>query len=173
MGIITFLNTYSNASSATLAVALGGPVPGTNYGSISFNKPLDFDGAFTVSALNAYRPPPSTSFQVLSYPSVTNLFPCLNGLDLGAGLLLQPQFPRAGMVLTAVAYTPGPRPELFISRAPTGVLAIWPAAFSGWALASCADLNIPNWVPVALTCTNTAFLPVASPALFFRLSNGN
>ena len=33
------------------------------------------------------------------------------------------------MALTAVAYAQGPRPELFISRAPSGVLAIWPAAY--------------------------------------------
>ena len=58
--------------------------------------------------------------RALAYPSLTNLIPCLNGLDLGAGLLLQSQFASDGMTLTAVAYTSGPRPKLFISRTSSG-----------------------------------------------------
>ena len=94
-GTISFLGGYSDSSSANLSISLGGATPGSGYGNISFSTPVSFDGTFTVSTRNGYLPTTNgTTFQVLSYPSETNFFTCLGGLDLGSGILLKPDLVR-------------------------------------------------------------------------------
>src|ERR1017187_1960813 len=87
-GTIAFQEGYSGNSSANLVISVGGALPGSGYSRISFSTPLSFDGTFTVSTRNGYLPNPGATFQVLSYPSATNSFTCLSGLDLGGGILL-------------------------------------------------------------------------------------
>ena len=138
-GIISFQGGYSNSPAANLTVALSDPSTGAGAGQITFGQPVILSGGFSVKTLNGFRSPPGSGFQVLRYPSSTNLFDAMNGLDLGAGLLLRPQFTLDGTALTATVYSQGPMPQLFISRSPTGILVMWPLDYQDWTL--CLSTN--------------------------------
>ena len=127
-------------------------------------------GNFAVSTRNGYRPNPGDTFMVLSYPSATNEFTCLNGLDLGGGVLLLPQYTPTSLTLTATTYaTNNAQPELFISRSTTGLRVTWPLGFPGWVLQSTTNPAASFWSPVSVPCDNQALLPVTAPWQFFRL----
>jgi hypothetical protein len=159
---------YSNSPTANLVVSLGGPTT-NDYGCLAFLNPPTFLGQFTVSARNGFRPSPGDKFEVLRYPSATVNFTCLNGLDLGGGMLLLPEFEPAKLTLTAMAYTPGPVPQLFISREPGGLRLIWPQGFPGWALLTATNLTSPVWLPLSLQCENGAVVPRTASEQYFRL----
>ena len=115
IGTISF-GGYSNSSSASLSISLGGASPGSGYGRISFSTPLAASGTFSVNTRNGFLPSPGETFQVLSFPSATNQFECVSGLDLGGGILLQPEFSSTGLTFLAAAYTTNASlPQLFIN----------------------------------------------------------
>jgi hypothetical protein len=166
-GTLRFQN-YTEAPTATLAVALGGTTT-NDYGRLAFLNAATFLGQFTVSTRNGFRPNPGDTFEVLTYPSATVGFVCLNGLDLGGGILLVPEFKPTKLTLTATAYTPGPLPQLFVSRDPGGVRITWPLGFSSWKLLSTTNLTSPIWVELPVQCGNQALVPWSGPVAFFRL----
>jgi hypothetical protein len=170
-GTIQFNWGYSDSSSANLAVSLGGAAPASGYGKISFSSPLSLDGTFTVSTPKGYLPSPGDTFHVLTYPSSTNSFTCLSGLDLGGGILLQPQFGSAGLTLLATAYTiNASQPQLFINRTLGGVAIIWPVGFPDWTLQSSTNLSSPAWTAVSNACVNQIVVPTSAPQQYFRLN---
>jgi hypothetical protein len=169
-GTINLPVAYSNSPSANLAFSLGGIAPGSGYGHIHFTGPLMMNGTLTVSTRNGFRPNPGDTFQVLSYPSATNEFTCFSGLDLGGGLLLLPQFTRTGLTLLTTTYaTNSARPQLLITRWPTGVRVTWPIGFPGWTLQSATNVTSGVWTPVPVPCENQAVIPITAPRQFFRL----
>jgi hypothetical protein len=133
------------------------------------------NGTFTIIATNGYVPNPGDTFQVLNYPSATSSFTCMGGLDLGSGVLFQPQFAETGLTLLATAYsTIASQPQLFISSSPDGMQITWPAGFPSWTLQSTADLSVPAWAAVSSACGNQAVVSTTNaPQQFFRLYNGN
>jgi hypothetical protein len=170
-GTIAMNAGYSGGSSANLSISLGGPAPGSGYGQTSFASPLSLSGTFTVTTRNGYLPNPGATFQVLSYPSSTNSFTCLSGLDLGGGILLEPQFGSTSLTLRAMAYTTNAsQPQLFINRTLGGLAIDWPAGFPGWTLQSSTDLSSSAWMAVSNACGNQAFVPINPPQQYFRLS---
>jgi formylglycine-generating enzyme len=169
-GTLNFQGQYSENPSANLAISLSGTTPSSGYGNISFSISPTFYGTFTVNAGNGYLPSPGTVFQVLNYPSFTNSFTCLGGLDLGGGILLQPQFSATGLTLLATSYTMNAsQPKLFISPTLGGVAITWPDGFPDWTLQSTTNLSSPAWTAVPDACGNQAVLPVSSPRQYFRL----
>jgi N-acetylneuraminic acid mutarotase len=101
-GMVQFAGGYSNSPSANLAIMLGGATLGSGYGQIQFSSPPTFDGTFSVNTTNGYRPNSGDTFIVLTYPSFNGAFTAMNGLNLGGGLLLWPQFTNTSLILTAV-----------------------------------------------------------------------
>jgi hypothetical protein len=171
-GTISFTGAYWNTPSANLAISLGGAAPGSGYSTMSFSNPLSFDGTFSVSTRHGYLPNPGDAFQILSYPSATSSFTCLSGLDLGSGILLQPQFGATGLTLLATAYvTNASLPKLFINRSPSGVIVTWPVGFPAWTLQSSTNLLSPAWTVVSNPCGNQATRPISAPHQYFRLSH--
>ena len=169
-GTIAFQEGYSGNSSANLVISVGGALPGSGYSRISFSTPLSFDGTFTVSTRNGYLPNPGATFQVLSYPSATNSFTCLSGLDLGGGILLQPQFGPTALTLLATAYkTNASQPQLFVNHTLGGLAITWPVGFQGWALQSTTNLSSAAWSMVSNACVNQAVVPISAPQQYFRL----
>jgi hypothetical protein len=169
-GTLSFTGGYSSTSSANLAISLGGAVSGSGYGHIHFTSALPMGGTFTVRTRNGYLPNPGNTFQVLSYPPATNLFTCLSGLDLGGGILLQPQFDSTSLTLLATAYTTNAsQPRLFMNRTLGGLAITWPV-FSGWTLQSTTNLSSSAWISVSTACGNQAVVPISAPQQYFRLS---
>jgi len=170
-GTISLQGGYSGSPSGDLAISLGGVTPGSGYGKISFSTPLPFDGTFTVSTRNGYHPSPGATFQVLSYPASTNAFICLSGLDLGGGILLQPQFGPTSLTLLTTAYTANASlPQLFINRTLGGVAITWPVGFPGWTLQSTTNLSSHTWETVPNACGNQAVVPGSAAQQYFRLT---
>jgi formylglycine-generating enzyme required for sulfatase activity len=170
-GTISFQGGYSDGSSANLAISLGSATPGSGYGNISFSTLLSFNGTFMVSTRNGYQPSVGTSFQLLNYPSSTDSFTCLEGLDLGGGILLQPQFSPTGLTLLATAYTiSDSQPKLFINPTLGGVAITWPVGFSDWTLQTTTNLSSPVWTTVPDACGNQAIMPTSAQRQYFRLA---
>jgi hypothetical protein len=169
--MISFQAGYSGGPSANLAISLGGTAPGSGYGKISFSNPLSLDGMFTVSTRNGYLPNPGATLQVLNYPSSTNSFACLSGLDLGGGILLQPQFSSTRLTLLATSYTANAsQPQLFINRTLGGLAITWPVGFPGWTLQSNTNPSSSAWMAVSTACGNQAVVPISAPQQYFRLN---
>jgi len=170
-GTISFQGGYSDSSTANLAISIGSTTTGSGYGEISFSTPPSFDGTFTVSTRNGYLPGPGAAFQVLNYPSSTSSFTCLGGLDLGSGILFQPQFNPTGLTLLTTTYTTSASvPQLFINPTLGGVAITWPVGFPGWTLQSTTNLSSLVWTTVPNSCGNQAVVPISGPQQFFRLS---
>ncbi len=171
-GTINFnVGGYSDTSSAHISISLGGATSGTGYGLIRFTAPPLLNASLAATVRNGFVPGPGQTFNVLAYPSSTNQFNCIGGLDLGGGILLQPQFSSTGLTLLTTAYSvDAVRPQLFINRSLGGVAITWPASFSSWTLQSATNLSSPAWIPVPNSCGNEALVPGTAP-LYFRLGN--
>ncbi len=171
-GIINFnFGGYTDISSAHISISLGGATSGTGYGLISFTAPPLLNATLATGTRNGFVPSPGQTFHVLSYPASTNQFNCLSGLDLGGGILLQPQFSSTGLTLLTSAYSVSAvRPQLVINTSLGGVAVTWPASFSSWTLQSATNLSSPAWIPVPSACGNEALVP-GTPPVYFRLKN--
>lgn len=160
---------YAETASANLVVSLGGTATSA-YGHLDFANAPTFNGQFTVRTHNGFRPAGGDAFVVLTYPSATTTFTCLNGLDLGGGILLVPSFSPTKLTLTATTYTVTDRPQLFISRAPGAVRLTWQLGFPGWKLLTTTNLTAPVWVEAPIQCGNQALVPIREPMAFFQLA---
>lgn len=167
-GTLSF-GSYAEMPSANLAVSLGGTST-NDYGRVAFETAQTFVGQFTVSTRNGFRPNPGDTFEVLTYPSATTTFTCLNGLDLGGGILLVPTFEPTRLTLTATSYTPSPQPQLFITRQPGAVRITWTLGFPGWRLESTTNLANAVWETVPPQCGNEALVTFDASSRCFRLA---
>jgi hypothetical protein len=170
-GTIQFIGSYAETSSANILFSPGGPTPGSDFGQIHFSTALTLAGKFTVSMRNGFRPNPGDSFSVLSYPSVTGDFSCMNGLDLGNGLQLAPRFGKTGLTLVAVAHATNALPSMSLSLTPGGTLVLWPQDFIGWQLEMTTNLTTPDWAPVTVSGTNNTIVPRTGSEGYFRLKS--
>jgi len=95
-------------------------------------------------------------------------------LDLGDGLILQPQFKQTEFDLTVTTYEVGAsQPQLFSTVVPNGLFLQWPDSYPGWTLQSTTNLAEADWSAVTLSCGNNIVVPETGPQQFFRLHNGN
>jgi hypothetical protein len=173
MGIVSLSRAYAGTGNPNLSFSLGGPAAGTGYGQIAFAGQLVLSGSLTATTRNAYRPNPGDSFHVLTYASLTGAPGCL-GLDLGGGVLLQPQFGATAMNLVVTTYpTNAAFPTLSIAFAPGGLLLTWPLGFPGWTLQGTTNLSSHVWTPIPTPCGNQALVPAAVPRQYFRLVSSN
>jgi hypothetical protein len=171
-GTVSFQGAYSETSAANLSLSIGADT-GEEGGLIQFVNPVAFLGLLQASLEPGYSPPPGSVFQVLTYPSSTGGFGCMS-LDLGDGLILQPQFNQTGLTLTTMTYAVGAsQPQLFSAVMPNGLFLQWPASYSGWVLQSATNLAGPVWSPVELPCGSDIVVPENAPQQFFRLYDNN
>src|SRR5262249_7215092 len=95
---------YSQMAGGTLNIHLGA-APGLNKvkaGPLSGSQGTpSLDGGSRVVETGGYQPSQGDSFQVLSFAIRSGNFATMDGLDLGAGLVWQPQFNPTNLRLTA------------------------------------------------------------------------
>ncbi|HEX4351170.1 MAG TPA: hypothetical protein VH251_12320, partial [Verrucomicrobiae bacterium] len=107
---------------------------------------------------------------VLTFPAATNWLTCLGGLDLGNGLLFQPQLTATSLSLVGTAYSTSLTvPKMFILPSFGGVSVNWPGNFPGWTLEATTNLLSPSWLPIS-ACENNALVPNNGSRQFFRLA---
>jgi hypothetical protein len=172
IGTLQFDSAFHQSPAATLAISIGGPAPGDDYGHLRFTQPLALNSTFTATNRNGYLPNPGDTFNVLSYPSITGDFTCLGGISLGGGIVLFPAvFPKT-MTLTAASVAPN-APSLFATRIPGGVRLLRPPGFSDWDFVTTTNLFAPVWTSVPSTGCDQVTLPATAPEQYFRLRKNN
>ena len=166
-GTLLFNSGYGQSSTANLIFSLGGPVAGIDYSQFQFTYAPVFAGALSIGTRNGYQPGVGTAFTVLDYPSFTGAFSSTN-VDLGGGLVLQPQFNPTNLVLTAAAVT---APTLSISISGASVTVQWTPGFSTWVLQSATNLSNPNWTTLSFTGNSTVVPVQPKQQQYFRMHN--
>jgi hypothetical protein len=167
-GTILFNRDYTETSSASLVIGLGGIVPGSGYGQIQFSSPT-FGGSFNVALQNGFRPSPGDSFSVLGYSSVTGGFTAYYGLDLGGGLKFVPRLDSRAFFLQVSTYSADATPTLSVYRIGDNLLVWWPTAFSNYVTMTTTNLAAPAWTPLSLTGPDQLLISPNQPQQFFRL----
>ena len=128
--LLTIQGNYTQTAQGTLNIAIGGTTAGTDYGQLNVTGLVTLDGTLNVALTNGYLPNAGDSFQVLLFGSVSGDFAAENGLNLGSGLQLDPEYSASGLTLVTMAGTPPPGGGATAS--PPGRVAPRPAAES-WA----------------------------------------
>jgi hypothetical protein len=91
-GTLNLSGNYTQESTGTYAVGVGGITPGSLYGQLNVTKNATLNGALSVSLIDGYTPPPGDSYQILSFGSETGNFSAEFGLYLGGGEGFTPTF---------------------------------------------------------------------------------
>jgi hypothetical protein len=107
-GILTIQGNYTQTSQGILNIALGGTTAGTDYNQLIVTGLAMLDGTLNVTLANGYMPNVGDSFQVLLFGSRSGDFAAENGLNLGGGLQLDPEYSTSGLTLVTMATNPPP-----------------------------------------------------------------
>lgn len=91
-GQLSITGTYTQQSSGTLAIEIGGPTPGTQHDRLAVSGAATLGGTLTIDFINGYTPTIGQSFTVMTYPSRTGAFasviaPCPAGFGVAVNVL--------------------------------------------------------------------------------------
>ena len=135
-GTLNVGGNYTQESSGTLGISLGGLTAGTQFGQLNATGTATLAGTFNVSAVSSYQPLPGNMYQVMNFASKTGDFSTYNGLQIGPTLLTATFLPAnnpTNLTLNGVQSTQAPT----ITTNPTsqtvtaGQTATFTAAASG------------------------------------------
>ncbi|AFW94504.1 hypothetical protein ANA_C11743 [Anabaena sp. 90] len=102
-GRLTINSNYTETSSASINIQLGGNIAGTNFDQVDINGTATFDGKLNVSLLNNFTPTLGSTFDVLTYDSLnssSNLD--FTGLSINSTLKFLPQWFNNKLTLKVV-----------------------------------------------------------------------
>ena len=91
-GTLNVPGNYTQESTGTYAVGIGGVTPGSLYGQLNVTMSTTLNGDLNVSLLDGYTPPEGDSYQVLTFASETSNFSAEFGLYFGGGEGFRPTF---------------------------------------------------------------------------------
>lgn len=101
-GTITIDGNFTQESTGTLAIELGGTTSGTQYDQLVVTGEAAFDGTLDVSLIDEFSPSLGESFTILTYTSHTGTFETLNLPTLGTGLAWEVDYGSTAVTLTVV-----------------------------------------------------------------------
>jgi T5SS/PEP-CTERM-associated repeat protein len=119
--LINFAGDMELGHSAKLNIEIGGTVPGMNFDQLNVANRSTIDGALSVSLINGFTPVVGQRFDIILFGSEQGNFSNFIGLNIGAGLALQPGIDSHAYFLTVT-----PVPE------PTSLLMFGAAVICGW-----------------------------------------
>ena len=167
--LLTIQGNYTQTAQGTLNIAIGGTTAGTDYGQLNVTGLATLNGTLNVALTNGYLPNAGDSFQVLLFGSVSGDFATENGLNLGNGLQLDPEYSAGGLTLVTIAGTPPPGGGASSPRSPT------PRSWTRWLSGACRgiptaallgkELLLPktgNW-PATTLISSSSFWPKRGP----------
>ncbi len=102
---LEIIGTYSQSSTGSLNVELGGTSAGTTYDQLAVDGSASLAGTLAVSIINGFSASNGNSFQVLTFASETGSFGTYTGLGLANGLILRPSQTSTALTLAAAALT--------------------------------------------------------------------
>jgi hypothetical protein len=102
-GRLTINGNYTETNSASINIQLGGSTAGTNFDQVDINGNATFDGTLNVSRLNSFTPTLGSTFDVLTYDSLSFLSNLnFTGLDINSTLQFVPQWFNNKLTLKVV-----------------------------------------------------------------------
>ena len=99
-GTITVDGDYTQESTGTLSMELGGTTPDTEFDQLVVTGAAALDGTLDVSLINEFSPELGDSFTILTYGSHTGSFETLNMPDLDPGLAWEVAYGSTAVTLT-------------------------------------------------------------------------
>ncbi|ACB74405.1 autotransporter-associated beta strand repeat-containing protein [Opitutus terrae] len=83
---LTTLSSFTQGSTGTLALELGGLTRGTGYDALDITGAATFGGTLTISLINDFNPATGATFNLFDWGSVTGTFNTINLPTLATGL---------------------------------------------------------------------------------------
>lgn len=174
-GLLTIVGDYTETPTGHLQTEIGGTTPGTDFDQISVSGVAELGGVLNVSLVNGFRPAPGDGFPVLLCASRVGTFAQINGLNLGQGLVLVPEYRTNGLVLRAEVQASSIPLSVELTLTNTAIVS-WSLPASGWVLQQAPLLtgNPLLWTEISppyQTNSTQAWIAVPVPEgnQFFRL----
>lgn len=124
VGILTIRGNYTQMAKGVLNIAISGTTAGADYDQLVVTGLATLDGTLNVSITNGFLPNVGNPFQVLIFGARGGDFAVENGLDLGGGIRLDPQYDGNSLNLVTMGGNPPPpgpaaQPNLKRTQLPT------------------------------------------------------
>ena len=109
-GTLIVEGNYTQESTGTLGIGLGGLTAGTQFGQLIINGTATLDGTLNISLINGYAPALGNSYEIMPFGSLTtgSDFTTKNLPTLSGGLVLVPVYNPTNLTLTTVQATQAP-----------------------------------------------------------------
>jgi hypothetical protein len=92
-GVLTIDGAYTQTSSGDLIVEIGGPVSGDDHDTLMVTGTTILDGTLTILLVDGFLPSVGDTFDVVTAAGgLVGEFATIDGLDLGNGLVLVPEY---------------------------------------------------------------------------------
>jgi hypothetical protein len=93
---------YTQTSSGSLDVQLGGPPAGGDYSRLNVSGSAALDGTLAISETNGYVPRAGDSFRVMGYPQESGSFATIQGLNAGRSEVLEAVVGETGVRINSL-----------------------------------------------------------------------
>ncbi len=104
-GLLTITGTYTQLSSATLNVNIGGTTVGTEYSQLKISGTASLGGTLAVTLINSFTPTIGQTFTILTAKSITGTFTNAT-IAINASEQFDISYTSTGVVLTVVSTSP-------------------------------------------------------------------
>jgi hypothetical protein len=101
-GGIHISGAYTQTDSGTMEIELGGLVAGSEYDQLTIGGSATLTGTLAITLIDAFVPALNDAFTIMTFGSRSGIFNTVSGADIGGGLLLNPEYGAANIVLRTV-----------------------------------------------------------------------
>ena len=120
-GILTETGAYSQSSTGTLDISIGGTTAGTNFDELNPTT-ANLNGTLNISRINGFVPNIGATFKIMNFGSETGAFSTVNGLSINSTRHFSITYQGKDVLLTVVA---GAAPVLQTRIANSRPLGLW------------------------------------------------
>ena len=99
-------NTYTQKSTGSLNIDIGGTTVGTQYGQLAVTNGASLKGTLNIKLVNGFVPAIGNTFTILTASAVSGTFATVNGLSINSGEHFDPPVYNANSVTLTVASGP-------------------------------------------------------------------
>jgi hypothetical protein len=93
---------FTQTANGALSLDLGALAPGTGFGRLTVNGPVNLAGTLNLALVNGYQPNLNDSFSVLTGSPRSGTFTTVNGLGIGNGKRFQTNYTSSALSLQVV-----------------------------------------------------------------------
>lgn len=100
-GALHITQNYTQSTSATLSIELGGTTPGTHHDQLVIDGTADFAGTLEVQLIDDFDPNVGETFEIATFASAVGDFASYSGVIIEDTIALVPQFNATNLTLVA------------------------------------------------------------------------